>query len=539
MTRLTWLAAGLLALAWASPAAAQTRAWLDRAQITHGETTTLTIETEQALDVLDDAPLRAQFDLAGQTVRRSFELVNGRQRTRTTFAIGIRPRAPGVFTVPALRVGAATTSPLRLVVLPPAAAPAGASAGAFVETRVDTRQPYVQQAVGVVVRLHYSVPLLSGQLDQDAPADASLQRVGEDLTYQRELAGRRYNVVERRYLLIPERSGPLLLPGARFHGQAVGGFLDDLFGNGRRPVSAAAPAQRLLVLAVPADAPQPWLPLRDLRLRYLQAPTAARVGDATMLELELVADGASAAQLPAPALPDAAGAQLFAEPVQADEDVRDGRPRTVLRRRIAVVPQAPGQLVLQAPRIAWWDAVHGVARTATLPPLVLQVAPGRGAAGAPADAPESLPAAAEGARSGRMRGLWRHPGAVWWLIALALLAVLGGWVWRRRAPRATPAPAAPAIPTLAQALATGDLADIAAALARASALPQGDLDAIAARLGDAAQRAAVQALQAARWGTGDPAQALRLLRTAFARGPRWRPPPCVPHSVLPPLYPER
>jgi hypothetical protein len=542
VTRLAaWLGAGLL-LAVATPAAAQTRAWLDRPQVTYGETTTLNIETDLAVQQVDYAPLRRQFDLAGQTVRRRFEVANGRSRTRSTFAVGIRPRGPGVLTVPSLQVGNTTTEPLRLTVLPPTVAPATGNADAFVETAVDAPTPYVQQSVGVVVRLHYAVPLLSGQLDQDAPANASLQRVGEDVTYQRELGGRRYNVVERRFLLLPERSGAMVLPGARFNGQAAGGFFDDIFGNGRKPLSAAAPIQRLQVLPIPADAPQPWLPLRDLRLRYLQAPTEARVGAASTLELELVADGASAAQLPTLVFPDPGDAQVFAEPVRADEQFVDGRPRTVLRQRVAIVPLVAGPLALAGPRVEWWDAGQGVARAARLPPLVLQVAAGSLPATSRAPDPGSTLPAAELAQPAAPQARRLAP----WAGVLLALAALAWWQRRHVPAQSVPTPprgpahAQPAAPpSLASALAGGELPAIASALAHAAGTHGTTLEAVAARLDDEAQRLAVAALQAARWGDGDPGAALAQLRAAFARGPRWRRGTATRRIALPPLYPGR
>ena len=87
----------LLATLFALPglcigASAQARAWLDRAEVTYGETATLNIETTASVRQIDYRPLAAQFDIAGQTVRRSYELVNGQSRTKSLFAVGIRPR---------------------------------------------------------------------------------------------------------------------------------------------------------------------------------------------------------------------------------------------------------------------------------------------------------------------------------------------------------------------------------------------------------------------------------------------------------------
>ncbi len=530
----------LLALLAALPAMAQTRAWLDRAEIAYGETATLNIETDQQVAQIDYRALEAQFDIAGQTVRRSWsQSSSGASKRMSLFAVGIRPRGPGVLTVPSLRVGIVDTPVQRLTVLPPSVLPASGDADVFVETVVDAAQPYVQQAVGVVVRLHYAVPLLSGQLDQEAPAGASLQRIGEDLTYQRDIQGRRFNVVERKYLLIPERSGLLALPGARFNGVVAGGFFDRIFDDGRRPLSAAAPLQRLQVQPIPAGAPQPWLPLRDLRLRYLQLPTTATAGEATTIEVELQADGATASQLPPITMADTDVVQAFADPVQTEERFVDARPRTLQRRRIALVPNRAGTLEIPGPRIAWWDAVQGVARTATLPPVRLEVAPGAVAA---AEAPppsigqEGAIPAPQALASVRQRLPW---------LVLLLVAGLGlvWWWWRRRTVAATDGaaahvPAAPTVPSLKAALAAGDLAGIAHALCGEAGLPGEDLDRLHALLDDAAQREAIRALQAARWGDGDAGTALAALRNAFRRGLRLRTVSTASRALLPPLYPE-
>lgn len=541
MTRILIRLLAVLLLSSVMPAHAQTRVWLDRAQVTHGETATLNIETDQAVQQIDYRPLQLQFDVAGQTVRRSFQQVNGESRTTSLFTVGIRPRGPGVITVPALRVGNATTQPQRLVVLPPSVLPASGDADAFVETVLDAAQPYVQQAVGMVVRLHVAVPLLSGQLDQDDPPNASLQPVGEDLQYQREIDGRRYSVVERRYLLIPERSGPLVIPGARFNGQAVGGFFDDLFGDGRKPLSAAAPVKRLLIRQIPANAPHPWLPLHDLKLRYVQAPTSGRVGEALSIELEAIADGASAAQLPALAISESADAQVFADPAQSDEQFIDGRPRTTVRRRIAIVPLRAGAISLPGPRIEWWDAAQGVVRTAMLPPLQLQVAAGNAAAAAPdvGSPAQHLPGTEATSTTSALRRQ-----APWWLLGLGVLAALV-W-WRKRAqpePSGAPPPAAineleATAPKLADALQSGDLAAIAWALSSEAGLDRDDLDGVRVRLDDERQRDAILQLQAARWGNADAGAVLATLRQAFAKGPRWRKPLARPAPLLPPLYPE-
>jgi len=545
MTRaIAWLLVCLLAF-FASPSHAQTRAWLDRAQVSHGETATLNIQTDQSVASIDYTPLQRQFDIAGQTVRRSYQRSNGRSTATSLFAVGLRPRGPGVFTIPALRVGKTTTAPLRLTVVPPSVLPASGDADAFVETVVDAARPYVQQAVGVQVRLHYAVPLMSGQLEQDPPSGASLRQVGEDLTYQRQIDGRRYNVVERRFLLIPERSGALVLPGARFNGQTMGGFFDQVFDDGRKAVSAASPARRLDVLPIPAGAPQPWLPLHDLKLRYVQAPTQARAGEAASVEIEVIADGATATQLPPVALADTPGVQLFADPPQVDEQFVDGRPRSILRRRIAIVPLQAGALSIAGPRIEWWDAAQGVARTAMLPSLQLQVAPGAAAATTSVDAAAPAGRAGADAPSGDAAHAWSR----WWpwlLLAAALLVVLAWWRWpRARVPAAdacgdAPSPEAPAarIPSLPDALKRDDLGVIAQALGAAAGSHGEDLDAVRQRLDDAAQVEAVMQLQAARWGSGDAAPTLAVLRAAFAKGPRWRKAAPASTSLLPPLYPE-
>ncbi|MDE2382286.1 MAG: BatD family protein [Xanthomonadaceae bacterium] len=539
----------LLMLLWATSAFAQTRAVLDRTTISFGETVVLTIETDQGVQQIDYAPLQRQFEIGGQSVRRSYALVNGRASATTVFSIGLRPRGPGVLTLPALRVGNAVTAPLRLLVQPPSVQQASAHSDVFVETQVDASQPYVQQAVGVTVRLNYAVPLLSGQLDLDTPDTAGLQQVGEDATYARDIGGRRYHVVERHYLLIPERSGPLRLSGARFNGLAGGGFVDQLFDEARHPLSAASSGQALQVQPIPVNAAQPWLPLHALTLRYLNQPASARVGQATTVQIEAVADGATAAQMPTIEIPATAAVSVFADPPQVEDQLFNGRPRTTLHRKFSLVPNQAGAVVLAGPKVAWWDAEQHTARIAELPPLSLQVAAGVASATrpqsvAPVEAVQStLPQ--QSAPAARMQDAWISPRNAW-LLLLLILIVSTGWGgmagYRRHRARSAahadvPVASRP-VASLQQALRDGVLQDIGQALVQQAGLATDALEGVCTKLADPVQVSAVRQLQQARWGGGDAGAALQALRKAFSAGAHWRRTSQQAKSLLPPLYPE-
>ena len=540
-------------------------ATLDRQRIEMGETVTLTIDIDSSVaraGVPDFTGLAKDFRIVDQATSQQMSMNGGGIQMTFRLQLVLTPTHPGEIDIPPLPFGGARTPPLHLTVLPPRVSADTPVPGAdvergdgngpvFIETKLDTVAPYVQQTVGYTVRLYYQLgTLLEGRLDQDPPDGASLQKVGDDKETLEQVRGAQYNLVERHFLLIPERAGRVSVPAPRFLGRISTGF-GGAFGGlgGGDDMRVFGPSPVLQVNPIPADAPQPWLPLAGLQLRYLDTPRSARAGETALVTVQVVADGAVLAQLPDLALQVDGGAQVFPESAQNTADFVGGRPQATTTRRFAVLPTRAGTLRVHAPRITWWDAAAGVARTATLPDLVLPVAAAR---------PGSQPLAGDDADDGDDDGFsWRAwmPGNLW---AIALLPI--GAIWlvalivglrflsqRRREAKAPSAAAgrAPATATvlpdpqaLATALARGDRAAVERALCALAGAR--DLDGVRARLVDPAQRDAVAALQRARWGRGDPAAAMVAMRAAFAQGPRWWPRPRrAPPSLLPPLYPER
>jgi hypothetical protein len=548
-----------LLVAWPFSLMAATRAWLEQPTVTLGQAVTLNVETDAVSATPDLTPLMRDFEVEGQSDSRSVGLVNGRVRSSTMFALTLRPRRAGTLAIPALQVGGERTAPLMLEVTATPTASAASNGLVFVETEIDDPSPYVQQSVGVTVRLYYATPLVSGQLDLDPPDGALLQRVGDIVQSSREIDGRRYSTAERRFLLVPERSGPLTLPGPRFSGRGAGGWMDDLLGGNSREVDITGSPRTLQVRAQPANAPQPWLPVRDLRLRYTAVPDQLRTGEAATLAIETTVIGATQAQLPELPVPSIPGAQVFAEPPQYDETFNGGTPQVKLTRRYSVVPSQPGSLSVPGVAMAWWDVRTGTAKRATLQDLAIPVVQGSGQAAHPPARDAAAPMAPAATDDGVMAlsGDRRLPAHLWpWLAAGFALLWLATLVWglSRRPGGANVArnrghvtdPARPMTSSathtaadLKRVLDAGDLDDIEAVLcgmARPAAI---DLDDLQRRLAMPAQRAAVDLLRRARWAGGDPAQARLALREAFRGGPQWQAGKVgVADEPLPPLYPR-
>ena len=557
-----WSALLLLVGLFAGTALADSRAQLSQGRIALDGTVTLTIDTDQSARP-ELGPLQRDFEVLGTDDSRRFVIDGSGVRASRQYRIELRPRRAGALQVPSLAVGADRTTALSLQVSAASAAvaaasdPGTASASApgavFVETVVSDPAPYVQQAVGVTVRLHYAVNLFNGELRQPEPAGGSLTPVGNDTRSVRALGGRHYRVLERHYLLVPERSGELVLPGGRFRGQGAGGFFDDWFGDGRDAYDVQARPLRLTVRPLPTAAPAEWLPARSVALSVARPPDSARAGEAFDVVVEMRVDGAIAAQLPEITLAAEGDAQIFPEPPESTDSFADGRPGALQVRRFSVVPEAPGELVLEVAPVAWWHAGRHEARSASVAPIRVRVTPGAPAARDDAMPDTGAPSTQESAGSSQAP---RDRKRMAWMLALgiALLAVaaialkmrrrdarprrIAGPGHRAPAPPAmTPAP--PASTDLRSALAQGDLARIGQALRESARPPAATLADVRDRLADAAQRDALSKLERALWADGDAEAARTALRSAFAGGPRWQVSAVSSAPLLPPLYPER
>lgn len=552
------IACVLLLAALASPPvlAAGARAWLDRESMQLGETVTLNVEVEgDAAGEPDFAPLGADFNLLGTQSSRQFSLVNGRSTSKNLWAIGLEPKRAGTFAIPAIKVGALDTQPLQLVV---AAAPVGAQGSpgdeVFVEASAEPLSPRVQQQVRLVVKLYYAVDLTEGALGEPAADGIVVQKLGRDRPYGATVGGRRYNVLERHYALIPERSGTQVIPPLTFRGSVLDRSDPTGFFRRGRAVSAQSEAITLDVQAKPADwGTAPWLPAASLALSDESTlPDRIAVGEPVTRTLRIRAQGLGYEQLPELTFEAPPGAELY--PDKSETQTRDDGSwlfgeRT---RKFAVVPTQPGTLVLPELRIDWWDTTQQRRVSAILPAHAIEVT-GTAAAKAVTGATNATAGASAAASTiqwpdadaGLEMRRWRVAalmfGALW-------LVTLVAW-WRGRRTRVVQAERArspvepPGRAGFLRACATGDLVTAGQGLlawARSERVGMRNLGEVAQSLADADQRAALADFERARYAGADSHGLATRLATAFRGGFRWKPADVVAKkaSALPPLYPE-
>jgi hypothetical protein len=448
------------------PAMAALQAWLDRDRVEPGEAVELTLQRDGRSDNRPDlAPLRRDFAILGRASGSTVQIVNGRMTAQVQLRLTLSPKHAGRITVPALNWDGERSPPLALSVAGNAAGAAAASAHVFLTGTLEQKQPYVQAATTLKLRVYSDQPLYQASLDLPAGNDVLIQQVGKDRQSSETRGGRRYQVIERDYLLFPQRSGRISLTGPVLQAQVVdsrGGdastgdpFFDRAIGSvfGGNPFAGMMNATRPLRLqgdAIVLDArPRPaaaagqdWLPARQVGLEESWRPDAAavRTGEPLTRHLRLSALGLSAAQLPdlAARMPLPEGIKAYPDQPRLNTEAQDGNEMgNVIGSReqdIALIASRPGRYVLPAMRLAWWDTARNSPREAVLPARTLEIlpGPGGGAAGAPPSvaapvAPATDPPGRVAASAGTA---FPWP---WLSLALGLLwlATLAAW-WRAR-----------------------------------------------------------------------------------------------------------
>ena len=104
------------------------------------------------------------------------------------------------------------SQPVPIQVVPADQVSAGAAPRAlFLDTQVDATSPYVQEPSTYRVRVYYREPPRRATLSEPQADGATIQQRGDDQSTTEMVEGQRYTVIERRYLVVPQRSGPITM----------------------------------------------------------------------------------------------------------------------------------------------------------------------------------------------------------------------------------------------------------------------------------------------------------------------------------------
>lgn len=349
----------------------------------------------------DISALNPDFHILGTSKSSQTRIINGDRSETVTWSITLEPRKTGHLAIPVLTAGSVQTAALSLDVvdaadLPPETHTAG---GTAITAELEPGAHYVQQEIPLTLRITTGPDFRDGMIEPPASPDFVLERRGQDRISAAMKNGQPVTMIERDYLLRPQKSGALRVPPFTLRGivndPATGKtFPSDPFASlfGRSPFGGAgSPFGRMLTPARPVavrsqpltldikakpDTAADWfLPAKDVTLsaRWEPETPAFRVGDAVTRRVRITALGATNVQLPDLALPEVAGTRVYLDRSQSGMIDTPGGPAAVRDFSYSIVPTGGGTLTLPEVTLRWFDTATETSRIATLPAETITV----------------------------------------------------------------------------------------------------------------------------------------------------------------------
>lgn len=391
LLRLTVLWLTMIAL-WLAPmasAAEQLDVSVDKTQLYANETLELrvigNIEFELSFGTLfnlrslnlpepDADSLEQYFEILNKNQQYNVRSINGENRAEITWTYTLAPKVTGNIIIPAIKFKEAESSPISINVLPGTAKRSADDAPSiFLELVVDKESVYTQEQVLVSLRLYHQGNLASGELSKPEPENAIVEPLGEQTKYTRMKYNRRYEVIERNYLIFPQKSGVL-----KIEPQVFTGSLIDPRARQRQFARELTEPKSIEVKSPPASfSGNLWMPAMSINLTesWSKPIESIRVGESVTRTLNLQALGMLGSALPSFSTTEPAGFKFYPDQEKRVSEPHKSGANSTLSQSFAIVAVQPGKVTLPEIRIPWWDTVNNVERVAILPGREIQILP--------------------------------------------------------------------------------------------------------------------------------------------------------------------
>jgi len=408
----------LLSLLATNIAMGEVKAYLNKSSFYEGDPITLKIESSTNNNAKPDfTPLEKDFTILGTSTNSQISIMNGVRSFKKSWTVELQAKKKGSLTIPEITVGNEKTQAVNLEItdLPPEVT-AETSKHVFIEAGIENSgdTTYVQQQIPYTVKLFYDDAMQTAQIQTPVIKNAIIEKLGADKRYAVTQAGKRFNVVEKHFVISPEKSGALRIPPAIATGRIAlsGGdspslrrrmdetdmlnnffndfrsdpFFKDSFGDffsnrsqgPSKPFSISSKEINVEVLPVPdAFTGSAWLPAEDLTIKdsWAKNPPNLKVGEPVTRTLTLQVKGLAGSQIPDINFPSPEHIKSYPDKATTETRTDGNTIYGIQTTKISYIPNISGKITIPKITIDWWDVKNKKQRTFVLPEWNLNVAP--------------------------------------------------------------------------------------------------------------------------------------------------------------------
>ena len=357
-------------------------ATIDRNPVMLDEAIRLTVTANGSADrdAFDSSSLLKDFVVGRTSVSSQTSIVNFDAKRTTTWTTTLFPRKEGTFTIPSLRIEDKTTTPIEVSVIP-VQEQSNVARDYFVTTDIDKSEAYLNQQLLYTVKLHLSSNIERGSLQAPEMENAEIRQLGDDKQYADILNGRRYQIIERQFAVVPQASGEFTLRGPVFTGEVMAANTNQRFGffNRTQQINRVGPDIVVNINPIPRDIDYAWLPSEMVRIdeEWPQGDNFV-VGEPVTRIVTLTALGVVEEQLPE--IPEFYPPTFKLYPDQSNTTTVEKNQNLIAQRQssLAIIPTEPGKMVLPEVTIPWFNTLTEQTEYATIPPRSINVLPASG-----------------------------------------------------------------------------------------------------------------------------------------------------------------
>ena len=358
-------------------------ATIDRNPVMLDEAIRLTVTADGSADrdAFDSSPLLKDFVVGRTSVSSQTSIVNFDTKRTTVWTTTLFPRKEGTFTIPSLTIEGKSTKPIQVKVIP-VQEQSNVARDYFVTTDIDVKEAYLNQQLLYTVKLFLSSNIERGSLQAPEMQNAEITQLGEDKQYTDIVNGRRYQIIERQFAVVPQASGEFTLRGPIFTGEVMAANTNQRFGffNRTQQINRVGPDTTVNIKPIPQGIDYPWLPSEMVRVdeEWPQGDSFV-AGEPVTRIITLTALGVVEEQLPD--IPEFYPPNFKLYPDQSNTTTVEKDQSLISQRQtsLAIIPTQPGNFVLPEITIPWFNTLTQQTEYATIPARSITVAPASGA----------------------------------------------------------------------------------------------------------------------------------------------------------------